>query len=283
MMISVIIPIGRRDVFLDCRRSVCASIAKCDADVKWEIIEVFDDEHKGVSWARNEGLKRVKGDWIAWVDCDDVVMDSWASIIATHILNEKTSTVRWDVLAFGANSVRKGRRVEIRISSFPHIMSPYVFLRGCILDNMGSTWLWNKVFRRTLFHGLEFSGRTQEDFRIIPRLISRSRMVAVIPELLYEYRRPTGSLTHGGGGFVNAEGIILAINDDLCDIKKSNNNLSKIWKEGCVLRASDWLYHSGYNKTLYRFLLKNIHRVLLDGTQSIRIKIKCILSLFRFV
>lgn len=278
MTVSVIIPIDRRDLLPTCRRSVDESIAFCDANIDWEIVEIFDDERNGVSWARNEGLRRATGEWVAWVDCDDVVEKDWAIGIASQLLSSGDSSFHWDVLAFGVNSIRNGKKYSIIMSASNKIMEPFDFLRGCLLDNTGSTWLWNKVFRRTLFAGLEFNGQTQEDFRIMPRLLSRARGVAVMPDLLYQYCRPSGSLTHDGGGHINAEGIIAAIDDDLSDIPNAPALLD-IWKEGCVLRAADWLCHSGYDRILYRFLLRNVHRVIFDSNQSIRIKMKCIASL----
>lgn len=281
MTVSVIIPVARRDLLQTCRRSVDESIAYCDTNIDWDVVEIFDDEHKGVSWARNEGLKRAVGEWVAWVDCDDVVEKRWASAIASQLMNMVESSAQYDVLVYGVNSIRNGRKSAIRMCASNIIMEPFDFLRSCLLDKTGSTWLWNKVFRCTLFDGLEFKGQTQEDFRLMPRLFCRAKGVAVMPDLLYEYRRPAGSLTHKGGGHINAEGIIEAINDDLDDVQNATV-LLKIWKEGCALRAADWLYHSGYDSTLHRFLLKNIHRVIFDGNQSIRIKIKCIIALLMY-
>lgn len=280
MTVSVIISVAHRDLIQICRRSVDDSIAHCDANVDWDIVEVYDDERNGVSWARNEGLKMAKGEWIAWVDCDDVVEREWAGTITAWLSENAKRADRWDVLAFGATCIRNGRKTAIRLTSSETAMASGDFLRGCLLDEIGSTWLWNKVFRRTLFDGLEFTGRTQEDFRMMPRLLCRARSVAIMPNLLYEYRRPSGSLTHRGGGRVNAEGIIDAINDDLGDVQNVPGLLD-VWKEGCALRVADWLCHSGYDRVLHGFLLRNIHRVLFDGKQSIRIKVKCVAALLK--
>ena len=105
MIVSVIIPIGCRDFLEDCRRSVYSSIEKCAANVKCEVVEVFDDERKGVSWARNEGLKRANGDWIAWVDCDDIVEENWFSEIADAIEYHADS----DIIQFDAVEIKKGK------------------------------------------------------------------------------------------------------------------------------------------------------------------------------
>lgn len=281
MTISVIVPVGRGDFLEQCRASLRRSIARCTTcAADWDVIEIFDDRHKGVAWARNEGLKKAKGDWVAWVDCDDVVDVRWAEVIARNIEKEAASSTHWDVLAFGAVSLRGARRIEMRLTSSPRVMPAFEFLRRCLLDMMGSTWLWNKVFRRALFHDSAFEGLTQEDFRIMPRLLSRAGNVAVIPELLYEYQRPPGSLTSNGGGRANAEGIIAAVNDGLSDVD-GHPALDDIWREGCALRAADWLYHAGYDAAVFRFLKENVQLVMLDREQGVRVKVKCVLALVK--
>ena len=82
MKISVIIPIGNREVYRSCKDSILQSVAAASGgDCDWELVEVFDDERKGVAWARNEGVRRATGDYVAWMDCDDQVQVRWAAAI----------------------------------------------------------------------------------------------------------------------------------------------------------------------------------------------------------
>ena len=271
MKVSVIIPIGNEKMWPRCRSSIEASIAMCGTGVEFEVIPCFDLDHRGVSIARNDGLSMVTGDWIAWVDCDDEVHEQWAGRIAEEICNG------CDVLAFGARMVRDDGACETRPCLRPIEVPANLFLKDCLRDLRGSTWLWNKVFKRSLFDGLRFEGETQEDFRIMPRVLSRAKQVKAIPDILYTYYRPSESLTHNGGGEMNAVGIIAAIDDKLCGIR----NLSEImaaWEEGCALRAADYLYHSRMVSELSSFLRKKIWRILINPRQSIRVKVKSILA-----
>ena len=278
MTVSVIVPIGDERVWIHCRSSLEASISQYGGDVRFEIVPSMDLEHKGVSVARNNGLSRAVGDWIAWVDADDTVSDSWATVIAQEVKTMVQDCGMGDVLSFGARLRSNGNdKYEIRYSKVPCVVLAASFLKDCLVDVGGSTWLWNKVFRRTLFEGFSFHGVTQEDFRIMPRVMSRARHVRVIPDVIYEYNRPERSLTHDGGGSRNAEGILAAIRDDLSDVPGAKK-LMHAWKEGCAIRAADCVYHSGKDAKLTSFLRRNLWRIIVDRRQGMRVKGKAILA-----
>lgn len=271
MKVSLIIPIGSKKTWPRCRRSIEASVAMCGSDVEFEVIPCFDLVRRGVSVARNEGLSRADGDWIAWVDCDDEVHERWAGRIVEEIGKG------CDILAFGVRSVRNDGVSEIRPCSSPLEVPSDIFLKDCLRDLCGSTWLWNKVFKRSLFDGLRFEGGTQEDFRILPYVFSRAERVKAIPDVLYTYYRPSESLTHRGGGEVNAKGIIAAINDKLYGVGNSREIMAA-WEEGCALRAADCIYHSGRIPELLSYLRKKLWRILINPRQSIRVKVKSVIA-----
>lgn len=273
MKVSVIIPVGSEKMWPRCRQSIEDSIAHCGKTAEFEILPCMDLGRRGVSAARNEGLARATGEWIAWVDCDDEVILQWADTIARELTED------CDVLSFGATLLRHGGQSLSRPCRRQVVVSANWFLKNCLMDLRGSTWLWNKVFRRSLFDGLRFDGDTQEDFRILPRVLARARQVKAIPDILYIYHRPERSLTHGGGGDLNAKGIVAAINDSLCDVRNASE-VMPAWKEGCALRAADCIYHSGTNRELLNFLRRNLWRILADPHQGIRVKVKATMAAF---
>ena len=231
-----------------------------------------------VSAARNEGLRRATGDWIAWVDCDDEVTPSWSATILREI--EGIGDADIDVFCFGAAMVRAdGTSATMRYCDERADVASLRYLCDILRDVGGSTWLWNKVFRRSLFDGLRFEGETQEDFRIMPRVLMRTRRVRTIPDVLYRYMRPSGSLTHAGGGSRNAEGILAAISDGLHDMPYAET-IMPFWNEGCAVRAADCIYNSGRNRELMAFLRMNLRSILFDARLGMSVKAKSILAAF---
>ncbi len=232
-----------------------------------------------VSVARNVGLERATGEWIAWADADDSLSGGWLDAVLGAI--DEAAARGDDVISFGASVARSnGRSLDVRYRAEKCRVPARRYLLDVLRDIGGSTWLWNKVFRKKLFEGVTFAGETQEDMRILPRVLSRARSVLVMPDILYVYTRPEKSLTHDGGGDTNAEGLISAIGDNLPDVQDAAA-IMPAWKEGCALRAADWLLHAsrhsrrtGSAKDLAKFLRANFWRILLDPAQGTRTKLK---------
>lgn len=94
MKISVIVPLYNAEKYLrDCIESIlsqtftdfeCMLIDDGSKDNSLNIcfeyaakdnrIKVIQNEHKGVSYARNTGLKMAKGEYISFVDSDDEIL-----------------------------------------------------------------------------------------------------------------------------------------------------------------------------------------------------------------
>lgn len=78
--ISVIIPtIGRHTLTL-CREALARQTRPAE-----EIITVVDHDRRGAAWARNEGLRRAKGDLIAFIDDDAIAPSDWLERLARAI------------------------------------------------------------------------------------------------------------------------------------------------------------------------------------------------------
>lgn len=137
---------------------------------------------KGVSpvgKARSEGLRRSTGKWIAWVDADDEVREEWLPTVLCEVkAQEEAHGQGADILTFNA------RQEWHDGSGRP----------SAVLDGRKCGQLWCKVFRRTLFDGLEFQGAVHEDWRIqcqMPKTVKRVH----IDKVLYVYRRQRNGLS----------------------------------------------------------------------------------------
>ena len=261
MTVSVIIPVARRDLLQTCRRSVDESIALCDANVDWDIVEVFDDERKGVSWARNEGLRRSTGEYIAWVDDDDVVSEDWASAICEGVES------RPDVLSFNA-------KVEWRDTSRSGYCVGGEANAADVMSERANGQLWNKVIRRELFDGLEFRGAVHEDYRLLCELLPKARTFKHIPKTLYVYCRGRDSASQ----FPNVESARKALNDliEMCEKAPAGHRCEM--RKGIAQGVADFCVNAKGTWPLRKFILRCLPGLMIDRRLSVTVKGKCILA-----
>ena len=240
-----------------------------------EIVVARHERNLGLGEARNTGLRHATGEWIAWVDADDEVTKDWFARISENAFPDV------EVVAFGARAWRNGRARVVRYRPYACVEDATVFCRDVLRDLGTSTWLWNKMLRRSLFEGLSFSGRCLEDFRLLPKLLARAKRVRSLPDALYEYYRPAGSLSCHGDRSGSIDGLKASLDIDwtAAGLPKS---VQEAWLEGVALRAADYLRNSGDEPTFRSYLRRNIHRVLLDPRQTLRQKVKCAIEALRF-
>lgn len=262
MKVSVIIPVGNRAGYAECKKSILHSLElegakKCE----WELVEVFDDERRGVSWARNEGLRRASGEYIAWVDGDDVVMENWAAIICDGLGSCP------DVLSFNAkvewrDSLRSGYCVGGEANAED------------VMSERTNSQLWNKVIRRELFAGLEFQGAVHEDYRLLCELLPKARSFKHVPEMLYAYRRGR----NGASQFPDAESAREALNGLIEICEKVSDGYRCEMRKGVAQRIADFCVNAEGTWPLRKFILRSLPALMVDGGISARVKGKCILA-----
>lgn len=104
-LISIIIPVYNIESYLDkCLNSICCqtyrnfevlliddgstdgSYTKCqEYEKKYSYIRALQQQHKGVSAARNLGIKESRGKYIAFVDGDDTIADNYLEILEKYM------------------------------------------------------------------------------------------------------------------------------------------------------------------------------------------------------
>lgn len=167
---------------------ICEQFAEKDSRIK-----VYTQENKGVSSARNFGLKIAKGNWITFVDSDD-----YLSPIMYENLIKKSNKNSVDVLICAYKYVFGNIEKELVRSG----VEKYINSHKSINFLKGKSWIgggpWNKIFRKELLVNLFFDESISfgEDTLFIIAALLRARSIFVTSAAYYYYVQNENSLSH---------------------------------------------------------------------------------------
>ncbi len=212
--ISVVVPFyNNQDLLGDCLRSIAAQtfadlevimvddgstddgagIARgmAAADPRFRLIRV---QNGGPGYARNRGLEQARGEFLAFVDADDMLPNHAYEKLHDVLVKSGSDFVSGNVLRVGPAGTHqsglhakaiKGRRIGTHISKAPQLFY--------------DVSVWNKLFRKAFWDraGLTYpEGMLWEDLQIMTRAHVLAKAVDVIPDPIYYWReRDKGALS----------------------------------------------------------------------------------------
>lgn len=177
----------------DCCGEMCDDFAAKDHRVR-----VIHQENRGLSGARNAGMEIAQGEYITFVDSDDIVADFFLeelyraiketdadmSVCLSCDLNE-TEISNYSAYA----SERKAK--PIILDKRTSIVDLY---RGTLPSSIGSTC---KLYKRASLEDLRFpEGRLHEDQHFTPKAFWGAEKIVYIDSRIYFYRVREASITH---------------------------------------------------------------------------------------
>ena len=153
-------------------------------------IIVVNQENFGVSYTKNVGLKYATGDYIGFVDSDDVVSKNMYSILCDLIL--KTNM---DIVSCGY--VKFSDKCTFKIDNAYYIFDKIESIKKLLLEDNITNFLWDKLFKKDVFKNVNLrKGIIFEDMDIMYKLFDNANGIAICNSILYGYYQRSDSYTH---------------------------------------------------------------------------------------
>jgi CDP-glycerol glycerophosphotransferase len=216
--ISLIIPTYNVDQFLPtCIESIAMQsyidievliIDSCSTDRTIEIakkyakkyifVHLFLVANEGISSARNFGVQHSKGDYILFIDADDILLDRNCLL---HSLNEAKDKDA-DSVVFQYCLIDESGNIISPLNTerdFPNGKVTGITACKYLFSNRFSDYLWRVLIKRRIFleNKIQFPNGRQlaEDVAVSYKLYFGSRYVFFLPTVMYGYRKHSGQLT----------------------------------------------------------------------------------------
>ena len=168
----------------DSTSDICRAYALQDARVRF-----IQQENGGVSKARNTGLDAANGDWIMFVDADDIVSEEICSTLLSLAKSEDADISIGDVIKFrGAEPKPQNRERGDRYMNGAEYLQMLAYRET-------SCYPVGCLYSRTILCGIRFTEGVPfgEDLDFLLRCIHDDETIAVTSRILYYYRQHADS------------------------------------------------------------------------------------------
>ena len=167
---------------------ICDEYAERDSRIR-----VFHKENGGLSDARNYGMDRIKGEYITFIDSDDLVGKDYLEILLRMAKEHKA-----DISALGTIVFEDGGELPACTISDDVIVetADEAILDMLLRKNFGLS-AWGKLYASNLFNQIRFPvGKIYEDLFTTPYVAKKSTKIVFANSRQYYYRQRSNSIVH---------------------------------------------------------------------------------------
>lgn len=164
-------------------------------------IVVIHKENGGLSDARNAGLDICKGEYIYFIDSDDIIPSHCIDILLKIITQEKAEIASSSYEEF--SDAEPDLEQSNQNYSYTTINGSEALILLCRDNTLGFMSACMKIYKRECFDGIRFPlGKLYEDARTNYKIYHKSKKICYTSSPLYYYRIRKGSI------MANTKGII---------------------------------------------------------------------------
>ena len=166
---------------------LCDEFAETD-----QRIRVLHCENQGVSAARNSGLEIMTGEYVAFVDSDDFIVEEYLQLLYDRLIQDDT-----DMVVAGYQKFTDGKTPDMNDDSRGHWIYNQEHVKKLMLGRKLPMYTHGKLYKADLFRDIRFPiGRLYEDFIITWEILKKIDSVSVVEKKMYFYRQREGSIVN---------------------------------------------------------------------------------------
>lgn len=169
---------------------ICDEYAKQD-----DRIRVIHQENQGLSAARNAGIDIAKGDYLTFIDSDDLVKENYLERLYQLLIEYHAELSVCDMYSF-----QDGEEISGKTDSDEERISLMAGRDACLsiyrMDGRVPVMACGKLYSAKLFTDIRYPvGMIHEDDATTPKLLYRAKRVVIASDKLYGYRTRPDSIT----------------------------------------------------------------------------------------
>ena len=154
-------------------------------------IKTFAKENGGLSDARNFGIDRATGEFLAFVDSDDYV-----SVTMMEEMYGLAKKHEAEIVICNLQKVDENGIVTQKLTQIPNLPEKVDLEKHFSVFSDISYFACNKIFKRELFEGKSFQkGMHFEDIELIPQILLQCKILAKTDAFHYQYLERSNSIS----------------------------------------------------------------------------------------
>lgn len=148
---------------------------------------LINQNNGGIAHARNVGLQHASGQYVTFLDGDDLLSSNYLNTLRPILLSEQYELIDFKYHKFTGKRPEETPSTSLNYSAYDFQQQGMECLMPLFTRSM---WhLWNRVFHRSLLVGACFeTGRRYEDVIFTPFFYFKTQKIAHVDHELYFYR-----------------------------------------------------------------------------------------------